>query len=432
MAAEGDFTLTLAGGLTFTRRDDTGLLELRFTDDALGGGRTVRRARWAGGPLTVDLVADRSALEFYCDDGRLVFATRWYPGEPAVPVALQGGRSHRADAGVHDLHPVNHSVSFAALRLFARRGAFFAPGPGILHKRNTKNLCVSRMELAVALVYNSFASARIRIHGGCSMITMAEIARLTHVSQPTVSRVLNGNPKVSPEIRERVLACAREHDYQLNALAKGLTGGPTHLLGVLVTDISNGFFADLAKEIETAAREQGYSILLFNSDYDPDREQEYLDVVRRYRVDGVLAVPIRETSPQWYDYVQRLDVPVVTITRRAEGLDSFYADHAAAGARVAAYLAGQGYERFLFIGKDYDGKYVGFRRLAGGRGPGRCRDQPGAGRPRGFPPGAGRLAGPGQPPGGRLCGQRHLRPAGAGHPARAGRFGARPGGGHGI
>ena len=194
------------------------------------------------------------------------------------------------------------------------------------------------------------------------MITMAEIARLTHVSQPTVSRVLNGNPKVSPEIRERVLACAREHDYQLNALAKGLTGGPTHLLGVLVTDISNGFFADLAKEIETAAREQGYSILLFNSDYDPDREQEYLDVVRRYRVDGVLAVPIRETSPQWYDYVQRLDVPVVTITRRAEGLDSFYADHAAAGARVAAYLAGQGYERFLFIGKDYDGKYVGFRR----------------------------------------------------------------------
>ena len=147
-----------------------------------------------------------------------------------------------------------------------------------------------------------------------------------------------------------------------NALAKGLTGGPTHLLGVLVTDISNGFFADLAKEIETAARERGYSILLFNSDYDPDREQEYLDVVRRYRVDGVLAVPIRETSPQWYDYVQRLDVPVVTITRRAEGLDSFYADHAAAGARVAAYLAGQGYERFLFIGKDYDGKYVGFRR----------------------------------------------------------------------
>lgn len=193
------------------------------------------------------------------------------------------------------------------------------------------------------------------------MITMAEIARLTHVSQPTVSRVLNGNPKVSPEIRERVLACAREHDYQLNALAKGLKGSPTHLLGVLVTDIANGFFADLTKEIEICARERGYSIILFNSDYNPANEQEYLDVVRRYRVDGVLAVPIRETSAEWYNYVQRLDVPVVTITRRAEGLDSFYVDHPTAGARVAAYLAEQGYRRFLFIGKEYDGKYVGFR-----------------------------------------------------------------------
>ena len=89
------------------------------------------------------------------------------------------------------------------------------------------------------------------------MITMTEIAKLTHVSQPTVSRVLNGSQTVAPEIRERVLACAKEHDYQLNALAKGLQGSRTQLLGVLVTDISNGFFADLAKQIEIAARSCG-------------------------------------------------------------------------------------------------------------------------------------------------------------------------------
>lgn len=204
------------------------------------------------------------------------------------------------------------------------------------------------------------------------MITMAEIARLTQVSQPTVSRVLNGNPKVSPEIRERVLACAREHDYQLNALAKGLKGSSTHLLGVLVTDISNGFFADLTKQIEICARERGYSIILFNSDYNPANEREYLDVVRRYRVDGVLVVPIRETSPQWYAYVKRLDVPVVTITRRAEGLPSFYVDHAAAGARVAEFLARRDYGRFLFIGKEYDSKYLGFRQWLADHGLGQA------------------------------------------------------------
>ena len=194
-----------------------------------------------------------------------------------------------------------------------------------------------------------------------TMITMTEIAKLTHVSQPTVSRVLNGSQTVAPEIRERVLACAREHDYQFNALAKGLQGSKTMLLGVLVTDISNGFFADLAKQIEAEARRHGYSIILFNSDYNPQNEQEYLDVVRRYRVDGVLAVPIRETSAEWKEYVKKLDVPVVTVTRRAEGLDSVYVDHPQAGVMVADHLLERGYRRFLFIGKDYDGKYVGFR-----------------------------------------------------------------------
>lgn len=194
------------------------------------------------------------------------------------------------------------------------------------------------------------------------MITMTEIAKLTHVSQPTVSRVLNGSQTVAPEIRERVLACARKYDYQLNALAKGLQGSKTNLLGVLVTDISNGFFADLAKQIETSARKNGYSIILFNSDYNPQNEQEYLGVVRRYRVDGVLAVPIRETSAEWHEYVKKLDVPVVTVTRCAKGLDSVYVDHRQAGSLVAEYLLERGFRRFLFIGKEYDGKYEGFRR----------------------------------------------------------------------
>lgn len=200
------------------------------------------------------------------------------------------------------------------------------------------------------------------------MITMTEIAKLTGVSQPTVSRVLNGNKNVDPAIRDRVLACAKEHDYQPNVLAKSLQGRKTMLLGVLVTDISNGFFADLTKQIEVEARKSGYSIILFNSDYNPRNEQEYLDVFRRYRVDGVLAVPIRETSMEWQEYVKKLDVPVIAVTRRAQGLDSVYVDHLQAGAMVADYLAGRGYRRFLFIGKDYDGKYVGFRQAMEAKG----------------------------------------------------------------
>lgn len=207
---------------------------------------------------------------------------------------------------------------------------------------------------------NYVQQKRIRIHNGDNMITMTEIARLTNVSQPTVSRVLNGNPNVAAEIRERVLACAKEHNYQFNALAKGLQGSRTMLLGVLLTDISNSFFADLAKEIEREARRSGHSMILFNSDYDAEREQAYLDVVRRYRVDGVLAVPLLQEGTAWPACAHRLDIPVVVVTRRVEGVDSVYLDHTAASSQVAHHLAGRGFHRFLFIGRKYDTKYLGF------------------------------------------------------------------------
>ena len=194
------------------------------------------------------------------------------------------------------------------------------------------------------------------------MITMTEIARLTHVSQSTVSRVLNGNPKVDPETRERVLACAQEHNYQLNALAKGLQGSRTQLIGVILTDISNGFFADLAKQIELEARKKGYSMILFNSRYDQTLEREYMNVVRRYHVDGVLAVPIHENSRAWAESARELDIPVVVVTRHAEGMDSVHLDHDRAGELVAGHLLERGYERFLFLGRSYDVKYIGFQR----------------------------------------------------------------------
>ena len=200
------------------------------------------------------------------------------------------------------------------------------------------------------------------------MITMTEIARLTGVSQPTVSRVLNGNPNVGQEIRERVLACAKEHNYQCNALAKGLQGSKTMLLGVLVTDISNGFFADLAKAIEAAARKAGYTIILFNSDCDLEKERSYLDVVSRYRVDGVLVVPVKENGEELPDFAANLDIPVVAITKPAAALDAVYVDHRSAGALVAEHLAERGYRRFLFIGEEYDRKYLGFREKLAERG----------------------------------------------------------------
>ena len=202
------------------------------------------------------------------------------------------------------------------------------------------------------------------------MITMTEIAKLTGVSQPTVSRVLSGNQAVNPQIRERVLACAREHDFQPNRMAQSLVGSKTHLVGVLLTDISNAFFADLVKYIEQEAEKEGYSLILFNSNYDLEHERECLDVVRRYRVDGLLAVPVNERSRQWKETVRRLDIPTVIITRQAAGMDCVYVDHVEAGSQVGRHLLEEGYDNFLFFGDPADVKYQGFARALSKTGTG--------------------------------------------------------------
>lgn len=192
------------------------------------------------------------------------------------------------------------------------------------------------------------------------MITMSEIAKLTGVSQPTVSRVLNGNQAVNPEIRERVLSCVKEHGYQPNVMAQSLAGSKTHLIGVILTDISNAFFADLVKYIEQEAGKSGYRLILFNTDYDPEQEQKCLEVVQRYRVDGLIVVPAQEETSGWKALVRSLHIPTVVITRYAKGLDCVYTDHREAGFRVGCHLQEQGCESYIFFGNKADKKYEGF------------------------------------------------------------------------
>ena len=201
------------------------------------------------------------------------------------------------------------------------------------------------------------------------MITMTEIARLTGVSQPTVSRVLNGNQAVNPEIRERVLACAREHDFQPNVMAQSLVGSRTHLIGVVLTDISNSFFADLVKYLEREARASGYSLILFNTNYDPEHEKESLDVVRRYRVDGLVAVPVDERASDWNRLIGKLDIPTVVITKQVRGMDTVYVSHEEAGAQVGDHFREEGFEEYIFFGNTEDVKYQGFAKALKERDP---------------------------------------------------------------
>lgn len=192
------------------------------------------------------------------------------------------------------------------------------------------------------------------------MITMTEIARLTGVSQPTVSRVLNGNTSVDPEIAKKVLQCAKEHNYQPNLIAQSLVGNKTFLIGLVVTDISNPFFAEIAKAVEAEASRRGYSIMLFNSDYQMDKEEKYLELLNRYRVDGVILTPILWTD-EYIDTRLKYSLPLVGITLDLKRIDSVYVSHYDAGKEVGKHLVENECENFTFIGGINDEKEIGYR-----------------------------------------------------------------------
>lgn len=191
------------------------------------------------------------------------------------------------------------------------------------------------------------------------MITMTKLAELAGVSQPTVSRVLNGNTSVNPEVAKKVLDCAKKYNYQPNMIAKSLNGSKTHLIAVVVPDIANPFFADLIKSIENESMEAGYSILIFNSDYDREKERRYLEVLQQYRVDALLLAPVYADDESIAPFRQ-LSIPWMVITNSVQDADCIYISHEKAGVMVAEHLLNGGNKTFAFIGRRDDEKLAGF------------------------------------------------------------------------
>lgn len=123
------------------------------------------------------------------------------------------------------------------------------------------------------------------------MATMADVAALADVSTATVSRVLTHRPGVRERTRDRVLAAVDRLGYRPNAVARSLRVDTTRTLGLVLGDVGNPFFTELARAVEDAASEHGYSLILGNADEDADRQERYVQVLVDRRVDGLLVVP---------------------------------------------------------------------------------------------------------------------------------------------
>lgn len=151
-------------------------------------------------------------------------------------------------------------------------------------------------------------------------VSIRDVAALADVSVGTVSNVLNHPEQVAATTRARVRAAVTELGFVRNESARQPRAGRGHTLGLVVLDVSNPFFTDVARGVENAARRADYAIILCTSDELPDRENRHLDMLIEHRAEGVLITRIDVRNPRLPE-LRRRGTPVVFVDRMAVGDD---------------------------------------------------------------------------------------------------------------
>lgn len=182
------------------------------------------------------------------------------------------------------------------------------------------------------------------------MPTIRDVALAAQVSTSTVSHVINQTRHVSPETRRRVLEAMATLNYRPNRLASSLRNQRTQIIGVLLPNSANPFFAEVLLGIEAACYDTDYNFIMGNANDDPERELRYLDVLLSRQVDGVLLISTGALDDALNLIAQR-DVPVVLVDRTdASGtVDALTTANHEGGYQATRHLIQQGHERIACI-----------------------------------------------------------------------------------
>ena len=179
--------------------------------------------------------------------------------------------------------------------------------------------------------------------------TMRDVARLAGVSATTVSSVVNGKGGVSPKLTGRVEDAIAALDYHPNEVARGLKVNSTFTIGIIIPDVSNLFFNDILRGVETEARRNGYSVILCDSNEDPVQEQELLTVLIRRRVDGILLASTQARLEESRLAMRR--PPIVCFDRDAGGFQgsAVVVDNVLASYEATRHLIELGHQHIATI-----------------------------------------------------------------------------------
>ncbi len=182
------------------------------------------------------------------------------------------------------------------------------------------------------------------------VVSVKDVAAAASVSVGTVSNVLNRPAQVAPATVERVLRAIDELGFVRNDAARQLRAGRSRSIGLVLLDVGNPFFAELARGAEERAAEAGMAVLLGNSDESPEREDAYLELFREQRVNGVLISPTDDERDR-LDRVRAAGIPVILVDRAASApsLASVSVDDVEGGHLAVSHLLATGRRRIAYV-----------------------------------------------------------------------------------
>ncbi|WDZ87482.1 LacI family DNA-binding transcriptional regulator [Micromonospora cathayae] len=186
-------------------------------------------------------------------------------------------------------------------------------------------------------------------------VSISDVAARAGVSRATVSHVLSGNRPVSQRVQSRVREAMRDLGYVPSRTAQNLARGTTRTIGLLVPDIGNSFFAELAKGVEQASIERGFNVLLGNTGWTSERELFYLETLKSQAVDGVVYAAGAPAPTSRLAEVLA-GVPMVAVDEELGELAAatIVSDNRAGGVLTAHHLAGLGHRRAAVLGASPD------------------------------------------------------------------------------
>lgn len=181
-------------------------------------------------------------------------------------------------------------------------------------------------------------------------VTIYDVAREANVSMATVSRVVNANQNVKPATRKKVLKVIEELGYRPNAVARGLASKKTTTVGVIIPDISNSMYAELARGIEDIATMYRYNIILSNSDQNENKELQLLETMLGKQVDGIVFMSDVISAELLYE-MQRSPTPIVLAGSIDESaaIASVNIDYYGAAYEVVKKFIDNGHKKIAFV-----------------------------------------------------------------------------------